>query len=148
MYRKTLDLNTDATIQRTNTILTKEINEAFINDWTGNLNNGNMWNNIDLIYLGESSLVNLKTINTNTFRKIFLTGKCNMVADTDTFSLIFTNGFNDFLGEAIRPTLNPLDNMYHFCYIMEGWTQYFKIANINTSSNTISNLTINYTALK
>tara|TARA_R110000803_G_scaffold149584_1_gene215001 strand:- start:1072 stop:1518 length:447 start_codon:yes stop_codon:yes gene_type:complete len=148
MYRKTLDLNTDATIQRTNTILTKEINDAFKNNWSNN--NGNMYNDINITHLATSPIFDLKTVSATDFthRKIFLTGKCNMVADTDTFSLIFTNGFNDFLGEAIRPTLNPLDNMYHFCYIMEGWTQYFKIANINTSSNTISNLTINYTALK
>lgn len=147
MYRKTLDLNTDATIQRTNTILTKEINDSFKNDWSNN--NGMMFGNITIFHLGTSNIFDLKTLSTDfTHRKIFLTGKCNMVSATDTFSFIFTNGFNEFLGEAIRPTHNPLDNMYHFTYIMEGWTQYLKIANINTSTNDISNLSINYTLLK
>ena len=148
MYRKTLDLNTDATIQRTNTILTKEINDAFKNNWSNN--NGNMYNDINITHLATSPIFDLKTVSATDFthRKIFLTGKCNMVADTDTFSFLHTNGANDYLGEAIRPRLNPKDSMYHFTYVMEAWDGFLKIVNVNSSNNTISNLTINYTLLK
>ena len=84
----------------------------------------------------------------NSIRKIHFHGKCNMTNHEDAFHIVYSNGANDFLGEAYRPTINPIDSMYHFSFTLNATTRFLKIANVSPSGNNITNFTINYTYWK
>ena len=84
----------------------------------------------------------------NSITKIHFHGKCNMTDAEDVFHIVYTNGVNDFLGESFRPTINPIDSMYHFSFILNATTRYVKLGNVSPSGNNITNFTINYTFWK
>tara|TARA_R110002073_G_scaffold155312_2_gene310614 strand:+ start:17253 stop:17696 length:444 start_codon:yes stop_codon:yes gene_type:complete len=147
MFRQRLDLNTDATIQRNSNELNRQIVATSINNWTSN--NGNYVDDITLSANGMANPMDMSLLEpSGTARKLFLMGKMNMTSHVDTICFLCSNGIGNFLGQQIRPMLNPIDNMYHFTYLMEGYAKFVRVANLSTSTNDITNLTINYTFLK
>jgi len=126
------------------------LNHSLKNDWSKN--NGNMLN---AVYLTNNLIETSNYLDVDGYeadsgskiRCILITGKCNMTNVDDSFNLVYSNGGSDYIwGEAIRPSLNSLDNMYHFKFEITSFTRAINIG--NKCGTDITNFTLNYTYLK
>tara|TARA_R110002072_G_scaffold164983_1_gene318105 strand:+ start:207 stop:638 length:432 start_codon:yes stop_codon:yes gene_type:complete len=126
------------------------LNHSLKNDWSKN--NGSLFTNITLL---NNSVETSDYLDVDGFeatlgskvRSILIFGKCNMTNETDSFSLVYTNGgSNQIFGEAIRPSLNAIDGMYHYKFEITTFTRAINIG--NKCGTDITNFSLNYTYLK
>ena len=124
--------------------------DSIKNDWSKN--NGTLLSNITLINnaIETTDYLDVDGFEATTgskLRCILITGKCNMSNETDSFSLVYSNGgSNQTFGESIRPSLNSIDSMYHFKFEITSFTRAINIG--NKCGTDITNFTLNYTYLK
>ena len=120
------------------------------NDWKNN--NGNLLNDVTLTnnQIELSNYLDIDGYEANSgskLRCILIYGKCNLANESDNFSLVYTNtGANYYWGESIRPTINAFDNMYHFKFTLDSFSNSINIG--NKCGSDITNFTLNYTYLK
>ena len=140
-------------METTDTNYLSQSNKISINDYTSNsgvwLSNVSLTNNavnttpLDISTLGG----NLNS--SSAVKKVFFHGFCSMSVLSDAITIYYSNdGVNFNLGGSYRPTLNRIDNKYHFVFTLDAFTSKIYIGNNNSSGNSITALTINYTFLK